>query len=262
MRPQPELSIVVPAYNEQAQLELTLSTYLQYFRSRTEPFEVIVVDDGSLDTTTAVAERIANEAPEVRLIRLAENRGKGYAVRSGVVNARGRLILFADADGATPPEEFIRLYSALEAGADVAIGSRALRAKAVAVRTRLHRRVIGRAFHALVWLCRVRDIADTRCGFTLFHGSVAHALFSRTRTDGFSFDVEVLMMAQLCGFSVAEVPVNWVHQPGSRINLVTDSLRMAWELAQIQVRRHRGTYDAPHLRPWTAPSIAATVTAG
>jgi dolichyl-phosphate beta-glucosyltransferase len=173
------------------------------------------------------------------------------------VNARGRLILFADADGATPPEEFARLYSALAAGADVAIGSRALRARTVAVRTRLHRRIIGRAFHALVRLCGVDDLADTQCGFKLFRGPVAQALFSRMRTNGFSFDVEVLMMARLCGFSVAEVPVNWVHQPGSRINLATDSLRMAWELIQIQIRRQQGTYDAPHLKPWTAPATAA-----
>jgi dolichyl-phosphate beta-glucosyltransferase len=259
---QPELSIVIPAYNEQARLEPTLWTYLPYFRSRKEPFELIVVDDGSLDATTSIVERIANTAPEVRLIRLAENRGKGYAVRSGVVNARGRLILFADADGATAPEEFARLYSALGSGADVAIGSRALKARTVAVRTRLHRRIIGRAFHALVRLCGADDLADTQCGFKLFRGPVAQVLFSRMRINGFSFDVEVLMMARLCGFSVAEVPVNWIHQPGSRINLATDSIRMAWELLQIRTRRPRGIYTAPHLKPWTAPSTATSLTAG
>jgi dolichyl-phosphate beta-glucosyltransferase len=262
MRPPPELSIVVPAYNEEARLEPALLKYLEYFRSRRHPFELTVVDDGSQDATTSVVESIANGAPEVRLIRLAGNRGKGYAVRSGVVNARGRLILVADADGATPPEEFARLYAAVAAGADVAIGSRALRAETVAVRARLHRRIIGRAFHALVRLCGVHDILDTQCGFKLFRGPVAQALFSRSRTDGYSFDVEVLMMARMCGFSLAEVPVNWVHQPGSRINLASDSLRMAWELLQIRTRRHRGSYTAPHLRPWAAPSVATSLTAG
>ena len=251
MRPQPELSVIVPAYNEQARLEPTLAAYLRYFRRRGESFELIVVDDGSLDGTTELVERAAADAPELRLIRLAENRGKGYAVRSGVVNARGRLILFADADGATPPEEYQRLHSAVGHGADLAIGSRALRNDAVRVRTRIHRRLIGRVYHAFVRICGVHDIADTQCGFKLFRGPVAHALFSRMRTNGFSFDVEVLLMARLGGFRVTEVPINWVHQPGSRINLVSDSLRMAWELVRIRTRQQRGMYRAPHLAPWS-----------
>ncbi|MGH7630928.1 MAG: dolichyl-phosphate beta-glucosyltransferase [Gemmatimonadales bacterium] len=248
-----DLSIVVPAYNEEIRLEPTLRSYLGYFRGGGQAFELIVVDDGSIDGTTPIAERVGTEFAELRLIRLAENRGKGYAVRSGVVNARGRLVLFADADGATPPSEFERLHAAVSAGADVAIGSRVLRTDGVAVRARLHRRLIGRAFHALVRLCGVHDIADTQCGFKLFRGPVAHALFSRMRTSGFSFDVEVLMMARLCRCRIAEVPINWVHQPGSRINLVTDSVRMAWELLLIRARRQRGDYTVPHVAPWTAP---------
>lgn len=261
MSSQPELSVIVPAYNEQARLRPTLVSYLRYFRGRGEAFELIVVDDGSLDGTTAVVERVAADAPEVRLIRLAENCGKGYAVRSGVVNARGRLVLFADADGSTPPEEFERLRHAIAAGADVAIGSRVVRRDGVSVRTRLHRRLIGRAFHALVCLCGVPDIADTQCGFKLFQGPVAHVLFSRMRTAGFSFDVEVLMMARLCGYGIAEVPVNWMHQPGSRINLATDSIRMAWELLVIRARRQRGEYLAPHVAPWSAPPPTARAVA-
>ena len=253
MRSQPELSVIVPAYNEQARLEPTLSAYVAYFRQRAHSFELIVVDDGSVDGTTELVERVAAQANEIRLIRLAENRGKGFAVRSGVVNARGELILFADADGATPPDQFERLHRAVAAGADVAIGSRVVRTAGVAVRARLHRRIIGRVFHALVRLCGVQDIADTQCGFKLFRGPVAHALFSRMRTAGFSFDVEVLMMARLCGFTIAEVPVSWTHQAGSRINLATDSIRMAWELAVIRARRQRGDYRAPHVAPWTPP---------
>jgi dolichyl-phosphate beta-glucosyltransferase len=254
MRPQPQLSVIVPAYNEEARLGATLVAYLRYFRGRGESFELLVVDDGSLDRTTELVERVATDAPEIRLIRLAENRGKGYAVRSGVVNARGRLVLFADADGATPAEEYQRLHVAIENGADVAIGSRALSDQTVKVRTRVHRRVIGRAFHALVRLCGVHHVADTQCGFKLFRGPVAHSLFSRMRTNGFSFDVEVLLMARLGGFQITEVAVNWVHQPGSRISLVSDSLRMAWELVRIRARHRRGEYRAPHVAPWTAPA--------
>ena len=261
MRPQPDLSIVIPAYNEQGRLEPTLRSYLGYCRNRGRSVEVIVVDDGSTDRTTALAEHLADEFAEIRLIRLAENRGKGYAVRSGIVNARGRRVLFADADGATPIEEVERLDAALDTGADVAIGSRALTSAEVRVRTRLHRRLIGRAFHLLVRLTGVDGISDTQCGFKLFRGAVAHHLFSRMRTTGFSFDVEVLMMARLCGFRIAEVPVNWAHQPGSRVNLVTDSARMAGDLVRIRLRRIKGRYAAPHLAPWAPLEPGAGVRA-
>jgi len=253
MRAQPDLSIVIPAYNEEARLEPTLRAYLTYCRRRGLGVELIVVDDGSTDGTTSVVEQLAGDFPELRLIRLAQNEGKGYAVRSGVVNARGRRILFADADGATPIQELERLEAALNAGADLAIGSRALAAGDVQVRSRIHRRLVGRAFHLLVRLAGVDRISDTQCGFKLFPGPVAHVLFSRMRTAGFSFDVEVLMMARLRKLDIAEVPVNWTHQPGSRVNLVTDSARMAWDLVRISCRQLRGRYAAPHLAPWAVP---------
>ena len=259
MRAQPDLSIVIPAYNEERRLEPTLRAYLAYCRRRRLDVELIVVDDGSTDGTTALVERLAGEFAELRLIRLAENQGKGYAVRSGVVNARGRNLLFADADGATPIEELERLEAALDAGADLAIGSRVLAAAGVHVRTRIHRRVVGRAFHLLVRLTGVEGISDTQCGFKLFRGAVAHVLFSRMRTVGFSFDVEVLLMARLCDFAIAEVPVNWAHQPDSRVNLVTDSARMAWDLVRIGCRQLRGQYAAPHVAPWAVPDEPAHV---
>jgi dolichyl-phosphate beta-glucosyltransferase len=258
----PQISIVIPAYNEEGRLEPTLRSYHRYFRMRTDLFEMLVVDDGSIDGTTDLVERVALELPGIRLIRLAQNQGKGFAVRSGVVNARGGLVLFADADGATPAAEVERLEAAIAAGADVAIASRVLRAGGVQVQARLHRRLIGRFFHLLVGLCGVHDIQDTQCGFKLFRGPVAQVLFSRMRTAGFSFDVEVLMMARLCGYRIAEVPVNWTHQLGSRINLVTDSTRMAFELLQIRARRASGDYRSPHLAPWlpSEPTPTSPVT--
>src|SRR5262249_889283 len=165
MRPQPELSIIIPAYNEQGRIEPTLRAYLGYCQEQERNVELIVVDDGSTDGTTSTVERLAEEYSELRLIRLAENRGKGYAVRSGIVNAHGRRILFADADGATPISELERLEAAINAGADVAIGSRVLQSADVKVQTRLHRRLIGRAFHLLVRIAGVADITDTQCGF-------------------------------------------------------------------------------------------------
>ncbi len=250
MRQQPDLSVIIPAYNEQDRLGATLRDYLAYTRAGNRRVEFIVVDDGSLDRTSVVAESFAADHPEVRLIRLAENRGKGYAVRTGVVNSRGRQVLFADADGATPLPEVERLEAAITAGADVAIGSRALEGQGVRVTAKLYRRVMGRLFHRLVESLTVRGVKDTQCGFKLFRGPVAHDLFSRMRMRGFSFDVEVLMMAQRRGYRIAEVPVNWTHQPGSKVNLVTDSTLMVRDLFVIRGRYLSGEYNTPHLAPW------------
>jgi dolichyl-phosphate beta-glucosyltransferase len=258
MRPQPDLSIVIPAFNEEARLGATLEAYLSYCRETGRRAELIVVDDGSLDRTSSVVNSFAADHPEVRLIRLAENQGKGQAVRSGVVNARGKLILFADADAATPLAEIESLEAALRAGADVAIGSRALGDESVRIKARLHRRVIGRVFHRLVELLAVHGVKDTQCGFKLFRGPVAHDLFSRMRIRGFSFDVEVLMMAQRGGYRIAEVPVNWTHQPGSKVNLVTDSARMLRDLFVIRRRYLSGEYRTPHMAPWPGPETEAS----
>jgi dolichyl-phosphate beta-glucosyltransferase len=252
MRTHPDLTIVIPAYNEEARVEPTVRSYLDYCRSTRRSVELIVVDDGSRDGTSSVVEHLGDEYPELRLIRLAQNQGKGYAVRSGVVNARGKLILFADADGATSLDELSRLEQALAAGADVAIGSRELDTAAVRVTARLYRRLIGRAFHLLVETLTVRSIRDTQCGFKLFRGPVAHELFSRMRMNGFSFDVELLMMAQRHGYRVTEVPVNWTHQPGSKVNLVVDSARMARDLFIIRGRYMRGEYNRPHMTPFSS----------
>jgi dolichyl-phosphate beta-glucosyltransferase len=255
MRPQPDLSIVIPAFNEEARLGPTLEAYLAYCRGTGRRVEVIVVDDGSLDRTSVVVNSFASTHPEVRLIRLAENQGKGQAVRSGVVNAQGKQILFADADAATPLPELERLEAALDGGADVAIGSRALRDHAVTINARVYRRMIGRIFHALVEVLTVPGVKDTQCGFKLFRGPVAHDLFSRMRIRGFSFDVEVLMMAQRRGYTIAEVPVNWTHQPGSKVNLVTDSVRMMRDLFVIRGRYLIGQYNSPHVAPWPDPAL-------
>jgi dolichyl-phosphate beta-glucosyltransferase len=245
----PEISVVIPAYNEEARLAPTLIETLQYFDAGNVSAEIIVVDDGSQDGTSALVLQLASDHDEVRLIRLAANRGKGHAVRSGVVNARGQYVLFADADGSTPIAEIERLRSAIDRGAAIAIGSRAVASAEVQVRARWYRRVIGRIFHSLVSVLTVRGIKDTQCGFKMLRAEIAHDLFSRMRMDGFSFDVELLMMANRRGYSVTELPVNWTHRPGSRVSLILDSLRMARDLFIIRAYALRGDYDAPHLAP-------------
>jgi dolichyl-phosphate beta-glucosyltransferase len=246
-----ELSVVIPAYNEESRIAPTVRDIIDYCRSRSGGFEVILVDDGSQDGTTTVGRQLCAVYPELRLIRLAANHGKGYAVRTGVVNAVGRLILFTDADGATPIGEIERLESALAAGADVVVGSRALRADGVEVRAKLYRHLIGRTFHFLVERLTDGGVKDTQCGFKLFQARAAQDLFSRMRMNGFSFDVEVLVMARRRGYRITEVPVNWSHRPGSKVRLTLDSFRMAADLVRIRAHCLRGEYEVPHLAPWS-----------
>jgi dolichyl-phosphate beta-glucosyltransferase len=260
MREPIALSVVIPAYNEAARLPATLRDLRAFLDRDGRRAEVIVVDDGSTDDTSQVVRRCEAEDNRIRLIRLPQNRGKGYAVRTGVVNAGGRLVLFADADGATPFDELTRLESQLSTGARVAIGSRAIPNRTTRVEARLYRRIAGRMFHAVVRLYAIRGFVDTQCGFKLFDAPVAHDLFSRMRMTGYSFDVEVLLMALRAGYKVAEVPVNWVHQPGSKVRVVRDGLRMAIDVLRIRANAARGVYDQPHIALPASREAASTET--
>lgn len=253
------LSIVVPAYNEEARLEPTIRSVIHYIRRWELVAELIVVDDGSRDRTSDLTRALSEEYEEIRLIRLPENCGKGHAVRTGVINAWGRHILFMDADGATAIDEIERLMHALQADATaaIAIGSRELRAPGVHVKTHFLRRPIGRVFHGLVSALTVHGIRDTQCGFKMFSAAAAHDLFSRMRMSGYSFDVEVLLMAQHRGYTIVEVPVNWTHQAGSRVNLVVDSLRMLRDIFIIRGHALRGDYNRPHIAALSRRGVAA-----
>lgn len=152
-----------------------------------------------------------------------------------MLNAKGRFILFVDADGATPMSEIPKLLEVVERGVDVAIGSRVVQHPGeVEVRTKFHRRLIGRTFAFLVNLLALEGISDTQCGFKMFRGDAAAAIFSRQKTAGFAFDVEVLFLARRLALSIVEIPVNWVAQPGSKVNLVTDSMRMLWDISHLR----------------------------
>jgi dolichyl-phosphate beta-glucosyltransferase len=260
--PKPDLSVIIPAFNETTRLPATLAALLEFLDRDARRAEVIVVDDGSRDDTSAQVRKFESRDSRVRLIRLPQNRGKGYAVRTGIVNAAGSLILFADADGATPFEELSRLEAQLERGARIAIGSRGVRDSATRVHARFYRRVLGRLFHAVVRMFAVHGISDTQCGFKLFDAEAAHDLFSRMRMAGFSFDVEVLLMAIRSGYRVAEVPVNWTHQPGSKVRVLRDGLLMARDVLRIRANALAGAYDEPHIAlPTVSPPPPAPASA-
>jgi len=240
----PRWSIVIPAYNEEERLPTYLQEVITYFDGRGERYEVVVVDDGSQDGTGAVVEGLRDSCPTLRLVRLPRNRGKGYAVRTGMLEAAGELRLFADADGATPIREVQRLERRLAEGADIAIGSRALRDPACTLRAKWHRKFLGWVFNAVVRCLSVKGVADTQCGFKLFRAQAAVDLFSVIQIDGYGFDVELLFVAQRRGYSIAEVPVNWADQPGSKVRVVRDGLRMLREVWVIHRNRLRGLYTA------------------
>ena len=237
--PQVALSIIIPAYNEERRLPPTLIDVIDFFDRKSISYEVLVIDDGSKDGTAEVVRKFERVRNQVRLIQLPRNYGKGHAVRLGVLNSRGAMILFADADGATPIQEFERLEAALSAGADIAIGSRALASKETKVATSIHRRLFGRVFNKCVNMILLPSIADTQCGFKIFTRKAALFLFRRQRADRFSFDVELLYMAHKSDLAVTEVPINWTNVPGSKVNLVLDSLSMFRDVFRFKVI-HRG----------------------
>ena len=227
--PRIDWSVVIPAYNEAARLPAYLKDVIAYFESRDVLFEVLVVDDGSADGTAERVREISAGRGFIGVHALPVNRGKGAAVREGMRRTTGALKLMADADGATPIAEVERLEAALARGADIAVGSRVLRDPSVVRQTRLHRKLSGHVFNFLVRRLGVASVVDTQCGFKLFRGPVADALFPLLTTDGFGFDVELLMLAERLGFRVTEVPVNWADQPGSKVGVLREGPRMVWE---------------------------------
>lgn len=236
MSVRPRLSVVIPAFNEAARLPAYLDEVVSFLEGRGEAYEVLVVDDGSTDGTVASVRSLVDRYPAVRVLPLGRNRGKGAAVRAGMLAASGMARLFTDADGATPIAELKRLEPALAAGADVVIGSRALADPAVARSTRTHRVLAGRVFSWLVARLGLRGVVDSQCGFKLFTAAAAEALFGALETAGFGFDVELLLRAQRAGYRVVEVPVNWADQAGSKVGVLRSGPGMLGQIARARWR--------------------------
>jgi len=239
----PTYSIVIPAYNEGTRLRRTLERVLSYVHGQGWDAEVLVVNDGSRDNTAEIVRSFAAKDPIVHLIENPGNRGKGYSVRNGMLNAQGRIVLFTDADLSSPIEEATKLFSALEAGADIAIGSRWLRAETQTQRQPLHRQVFGRIFNLLLRMTLGLHYADTQCGFKAFKRAAAQAIFPRQKIERWGFDPEILFLARKFGFEVKEVPVAWGHSGETRINPVIDGARMFQEMLHIRWNSMSGKYE-------------------
>ena len=233
------LSVIVPAYNEASRIEQTLTRMSAYFEAQPYRVEILVVDDGSTDGTRDVVRTAIAAHPEISLLTYAENRGKGYAVRHGVLHSQGNRVLFSDADLATPIEEVEKLNAALDAGSVIAIGSRDVQGSQLEKRQSFVRELGGKTFNKLVQMIAVPGIHDTQCGFKLFTRDAAHKIFSLCQVDHFAFDVEVLYIAlRVYTLPVAEVPVRWAHQEGSKVRFVRDAIRMLKTLFRIRATRY------------------------
>lgn len=232
-----ELSVIVPAYNEEGRLAPGLQQALEYLARRGEPYELLVVDDGSRDATSRVAESFAPQG--VRVVRHERNRGKGAAVRTGLLASRGRKVLISDADFSTPIEEIEKLERFLQDGTPLVIGSRGLADSQVRQRQPFYREMMGRTFNRLIRLFGVRGIRDTQCGFKLARGEEGRRIASELKIEGFAWDVEMIWLARRRGYKIAEVGVVWVNSPDSRVDPIRSSFSMLRDVIAMRLR-HRG----------------------
>jgi dolichyl-phosphate beta-glucosyltransferase len=238
-------SLIIPAYNESARLGGTLERVLAYVHAQGWNAEVIVVNDGSRDNTAEIIKSFAANDPILRLVENPGNRGKGYSVRNGILNARGEILLFSDADLSSPIEEAPKLLAALDRGADIAIGSRWLRSETQTQRQPLHRQLFGRIFNVLLRLTLGLKFKDTQCGFKAFKQPAARAIFPLQKIERWGFDPEILFLARKFGFRVKEIPVVWGHSGGTRINPLVDGARMFQEMLRVRWYDLTGKYNAP-----------------
>lgn len=238
-----QLSVVIPAYNEAARIGATVERVLNYLDAHWPNWELIVVDDGSNDGTAELVRRIRPEDPRLRVVSYSQNRGKGHAVRTGMLAARGELVLFSDADLSAPIEEVEKLAPPLREGAHVAIGSRALRRELIEVRQSRLRELAGQSFNLALRLITGLDFRDTQCGFKLFRREAVKPVFERQRIFTFGFDPEVLFLARKFGFRIQEVPVRWAHSEGSKVRVLRDGLNMLVDLLRIRWNDLTGKYS-------------------
>lgn len=231
----PQLSLIIPCYNEARRLPATLTRVLEYLEAASYSYELLIVDDGSADETVALAEHTAIRNPAVRVLGYGANRGKGYAVRHGALHARGEWVLFSDADLSTPIEELEKFLPLVGTGYDVVIASRALKESRITVHQPWWRERAGRTMNFLIRTLSGLGFPDTQCGFKLFSRRAARDIFPSLTTGGWMFDVEVLIIAQKLGYRIIDVPVTWVNSGDSRVKL-RHLPRILGELVQIRTR--------------------------
>jgi dolichyl-phosphate beta-glucosyltransferase len=232
--PELELSVVVPCYNEELRLPRTVEQIERFLGARGTRYELILVDDGSADGTRKVMDAAAKRNSSVRIEALQQNRGKGRALATGVASARGRLVLVTDADLSTPIDELPKLEAALDAGAGVAIASRAVKGARVEIAQPIYRVLMGKVFNLIVQVVLLPGVWDTQCGFKLFRADVARPVFAALTTDGFGYDPEVLYRAKKSGVRIAEIPVVWRNSAPTKVMAIRSSFDMFKHVVRVR----------------------------
>ena len=236
----PVLSVIIPAYNEEQRLPSTVRDITAYLNDNKYDYELIVVDDGSTDNSAKVVKQL--QLPRVKILLHETNKGKGAAVRTGMLAAKGDYLLFTDADHSTPIEELEKFMENIK-HYNVVIGSRSIKGAQLEEKQPLYRMLIGKIFNKLVRVITVRKIIDTQCGFKLFTRKAARQIFAKQTLNRFSFDVELLYLARKFGYTILESPVKWRNRKESKVDPVKDSLRMLRDLFIIRWNDLRGRYD-------------------
>jgi dolichyl-phosphate beta-glucosyltransferase len=237
----PEVSIVIPSYNEELRLPATLDRIAAYIEREKRSTEVIVVDDGCTDRTVEVAESFQGKITQLRVVANGTNHGKGFSVRHGSLEARGEIVLFTDADLSSPIEEAGKLFAALT-DHDVAIGSRAVDRRLIEVRESVFREFAGIVFNKIVRLVLRLPFVDTQCGFKAFRRDRCRVIFEQQTIERFGFDPELLYLARHHGLSIVEVPVRWAHSPATKVSMLRDSVQMFLDVVIIRWNALRGRY--------------------
>lgn len=238
-------SFIIPAYNESSRIRPTLDEILRYIAEQKWDAEIVIVDDGSRDDTAEVVREYARAHPHIQLVQNPGNRGKGFSVRNGMLHARGDIGLFTDADLSSPIAEAQKLFDAVRQGADVAIGSRWLRAELQTERQPFYRQAFGRVFNVLLRLVLGLHFKDTQCGFKAFRRGAVQRIFPLQRIERWGFDPEILFLARRMGLQVREIPVVWAHSEGTRLHPFRDGLRMFGDVLHIRWNAITGTYSRP-----------------
>ncbi len=240
-----ELSIIIPAYNEIADIANCIKTIITAMEKRNISFEILAVDDGSRDGTLEIIRKLAQEDSRIRALTNGENRGKGYTVRHGVLESKGQMVLFTDVDLSTPIEDYDLLKPYLDRGQDIAFGSRAMAESQLQIKQPWYRIWLGRLANKAIQTVvpALKGIKDTQCGFKLFNGNAARNIFPLQRNERWGFDFEILHIARKHGYSVVEVPVHWSHSGDSRIKL-SDYPRTLMELFKVRINESKGYYRA------------------
>ena len=241
----PNISVVIPAYNEAKRLPGTLRAAEKYFGTRNLSREILIVDDGSQDDTVQICLNLRDKITGLQILRNGRNRGKGFSVRHGILEASAPLVLMMDADQSSPMEELDKLLPSVRDGqSDIAIGSRALKESQILVHQPLYREPLGFLYNDIIQLLVLKGIQDTQCGFKLFRRDVARDVFPLGRLSGFAFDVEILFIARKLGYCITEIPIRWQNDPNTKIKILRHGLNMLADLFRIRWNDWKGLYNS------------------